>query len=55
MEKITPLSKYRKYPAEVIALTDWLHDQERVDEAHAVLTAYDMGKLAVIKSIKLRE
>lgn len=55
MEKVTPLSKYRKYPPEVITLTDWLHDQDRLDEAGQILTAYDMGKLAVIKSIKLPE
>lgn len=50
-EKVTPLDKYRHYPPEVIVLTDWLHDEDRLDEAHAVLTAYTMGKLAVLKNI----
>lgn len=52
-ENITPLDKYRKYPPEVIVLTDWLHDQDKIDEAHAVLTAYTAGKLIVPKCIAL--
>lgn len=51
-ETVTPLDKYRKYPPAVIELTDWLHDADRLDEAYAVLTAYDAGKLAVLRSIQ---
>lgn len=50
-EQVTPLSKYRKYPPEVIVLTDWLHDQDRLAEAGLVLTAYELGKLAVLPTI----
>lgn len=49
--EITPLDRYRDYPREVIILADWLHDHDRLDEAHAVLDAHTMGKLAVLKTI----
>lgn len=51
-ETVTPIDKYRRYPRAVIELTDWLHDQDRVDEAHRVLNAYDAGKLAVLRTIE---
>lgn len=54
-ENVTPLDKYRQYPPELIVLTDWLHDQDKVDEALAVLAAYNAGKLAVLRTIEYPE